>query len=234
MGKVIVANWKANPGTRREAVRLAKECDFPFVFVAPPFVYLEAVRETLEKASLAAQDVALPRPGGQTGQVTATELKDLGVKAIIIGHREGRRVGETDREVGEKARAVIFSGMVPIICVGEKEKGGGERIVRESLERVLFELRGLEEKEMHVAYEPWWAISTNAGAEADVPERAVKVIEGLREVVEKKDFTKVKFLYGGSVDKNNAEDFLKESVIEGTLVGGASLRGEIADIIAFA
>ena len=78
-----------------------------------------------------------------------------------------------------------------------------------------------------VAYEPLWAISTTPNAKPDNPPRSNQIIGELKHVAFKmfgEDSKKIKFLYGGSVNAENAGKFLSEPYIDGALVGGASLK----------
>jgi|SRR3989344_623252 len=222
MSKLIIANWKMNPASIAEAVTLAKETDANNLIVCPPFVFLKAVGEVLQKANLGAQDLFWNGPTGAfTGEVSAAELKDLGVEYVIIGHSERRiNVGETNEMVAKKVATALKEGLIPILCIGEtleeKKTGLRDEVLKKQLEISLSQVSQLSD--VYVAYEPIWAISTNPNAEPDRPENTIEVINFL-----KKDFP-VKFLYGGSVNANNAELFLQPKEIEGALVGGASLK----------
>ncbi|MEK7093903.1 MAG: triose-phosphate isomerase, partial [Patescibacteria group bacterium] len=77
-----------------------------------------------------------------------------------------------------------------------------------------------EKNKVIIAYEPIWAISTMPGARPDNPEQAVAMIAFIKKV------TGGKVLYGGSVNSKNAIGFLEHPVIDGALVGGASLKPE--------
>lgn len=221
MGKLVVANWKMNPGTAEEAIELAEASDEEGVVAASPFVFLQAVGAVIKKAALGAQDLFWEDKGAFTGGVSGSQLKELGVKYVIIGHSERRRLGDTDEVVAKKVAAALRNGLIPIICVGEtrEEKQAGKS--REAIERQLRAVsRVLLSMSLIIVYEPVWAISTEPGAEADTPENAVSMIQFMKTIVP------VHFIYGGSVNANNAESFLRQSEIEGALVGGASLKKE--------
>ena len=47
-------------------------------------------------------------------------LKDAGCSYVIIGHSERRQYfSETDEMINKKAKAILASGLIPIICCGE-------------------------------------------------------------------------------------------------------------------
>lgn len=221
MSKLLVANWKMNPKTTAEAARLARASDAKNVVIAPPFVYLSAVKKTLRKASLGSQDVFWEVEGAYTGQVSPAMLKALGVRYVILGHSERREhAKESDEMINKKVKAALVSGLKVILCVGEKwevrKKGlpAAKAFVRQQLTK---DLRKIPVRNVIVAYEPVWAIGTG---KADDPKNAAEMAWYIKLLLG----VKTKVLYGGSLKKGNAVGFLKERDIDGALVGGASLR----------
>ena len=74
-----------------------------------------------------------------------------------------------------------------------------------------------------IAYEPVWAIGTGKNA---TPEDAQEVCAAIRKKLAndwKTASDEVRIQYGGSVKGINAPDLMKQSDIDGLLVGGASL-----------
>ena len=73
------------------------------------------------------------------------------------------------------------------------------------------------------AYEPIWAIGT--GEVASVVD-AVEVLSVVKENISEKPFydsDSIRFIYGGSVTPDNSSELLNSKIIDGALVGGASL-----------
>ncbi|MDP3784733.1 MAG: triose-phosphate isomerase family protein, partial [bacterium] len=129
MKKIIVANWKMNPGTAKEARRIferirafSKRMRGVKAVVAPPDIYLPLFNPTA-KLKLGAQDVASSDPpaggGAWTGEVSAKMLRNIGVSYAIVGHSERRELGESDAVVGEKLYQALLGGLRAILCVGE-------------------------------------------------------------------------------------------------------------------
>lgn len=224
MSKLVVANWKANPQTGVETVKLAKASDKKNVVICPPFLFLEAVKKNLKKAMLGAQDVFW-KEGAFTGEVSVKELKSLGVKYVIVGHSEQRRnFKETDAIINKKVKLVIGAGLKAILCVGEelpvRKKGitAAKKFVKSQLQKDLKNVKKINN--LIVAYEPVWAISIVKNSKADTPEDAAKMIRFIKKTV----WSRV--LYGGSVSVKNIRGFLKYKEIDGFLIGGASLKAK--------
>lgn len=68
-----------------------------------------------------AQDVSMFPKGAFTGNVTADQLKDIGVNWTITGHSERRTLhNERSTEVAAKTVMAIDNGLKVILCVGEQ------------------------------------------------------------------------------------------------------------------
>jgi len=235
MKKLIIANWKMNPSSVSAAVRLAAKTEKGAlksgndIVVAPPFPFLLSVKKVLKKAKLGAQDDFWENQGAYTGEISPAMLKSSGVKYVIVGHSERRRLGETDDAINKKIKASLKAGLKPILCVGEslevRKKGltAAKNFVKSQLKK---DLKGLPRPGgIIVAYEPIWAIGTG---KSDKPQDTVEMAIFIKGIAG----SKAKILYGGSVTSKNAKNFLQYKEIDGALVGGASLKaGEFNKII---
>ena len=242
MPKLIIANWKENPRTEGEALRLfrevakersSKKVD---VVVCPPLVYLERLsevrrREKKLRVVLGAQDVFWKEKGPYTSEVGPKMLQSLGVQYVIVGHSERRKwLKETDAMINKKIRLALKDGLEIILCVGEslsvRRKGiaASRKFVADQLRKDLRGIGFSARKRVAVAYEPVWAIGTG---HYDKPNDA-RAMAGF---IKKRLPTKV--LYGGSVDSKNIVNYVQWREIDGALVGGASLRAaEFKKIVA--
>jgi triosephosphate isomerase len=200
------------------------------VAVAPGFVALVPVIEKLRGSAVgvSAQNCYSEPKGAFTGEVSPGQLADAGCKYVIVGHSERRQLfGETDAGVAKKTRAVLASGMSPIVCVGEtlaqRDANQTLQVVGTQLEAAVLELAEAELLRVVVAYEPVWAIGTGRNA---TPEQAREVHRYIRGRLAEKLGPKAKslrILYGGSVKPDNVAGLLAQEDIDGALVGGASL-----------
>lgn len=221
MKPLIVANWKMNPVTMKEAEELfnsvkhgVKDVENAETVICPPFIYLPL----LKGLTLGAQDSYWEEKGAYTGEVSIAMLKEMGCKYVIIGHSERRKYfNETDEIVNRKVKTTLKAGLIPIVCIGETE----EEREMDKTEGVLEEeiKQGLDKVDVSkivIAYEPIWAIGT--GNPCDV-EEALR----MKEIIQKMLSKDIRILYGGSAKANNAEGYLKQAGFNGLLVGGASL-----------
>ncbi len=219
MKKFIVANWKLNPVTVKDAQKLASAIQRRAkhtAVVCPPHLLLAHVNVP----NLGAQDCFWEEKGAYTGQVSPLHLKQLKVKYCIIGHSERRAVGETDGQINFKLRTLLEHKITPILCIGYGTTDDEDDLAVVDVLRAQLEvdLQGVDAPKIVVAYEPVWAIGTGKNA---TPEHAEKI-----SLFIKTKYHVSKALYGGSVNFSNARSFLEQPNIDGLLVGGDSLIAE--------
>jgi len=201
------------------------------VVIAPPFTSLPlAARMTAGSGvALAAQDCHWSEEGAFTGEISPRMLAEIGCRFVILGHSERREhFGETNHRVNLKAKMALFWGLTPIICVGEKrderDSGRAESVVRRQVQRCLEDLKLDDNQRLAMAYEPVWAIgSGHTPTPAEV--RSVhQVIRAELENVFGRRGGDLPILYGGSVKPANIGPMMALDVVDGVLVGGASLE----------
>ncbi|MBL8030379.1 MAG: triose-phosphate isomerase [Candidatus Doudnabacteria bacterium] len=216
MKKLIIGNWKLNPVSLKEAVKLTsliEKTKKNTVVLCPPHVFLSSVKYP----NLGAQDCFWEEKGAFTGQVSPLQLKNFKIKYVLVGHSERRFAGDDDHMVNAKIRLALANNIVPVLCVGYKTT-----VLQDDMEvtdiiknQLDLGLAGLEAEKVVVAYEPVWAIGSGKTATPDHTEKIALFIKN-RYGVEK-------VLYGGSVNPSNAQGFLAQRNVDGLLVGGASL-----------
>ena len=235
---IVAANWKMNMTVEETAsyikTFLAESGDDTDVDVViiPPFTALAKASELISESyslKLGAQNMDAHKSGAFTGEISASMLRELFVRFVIIGHSERRQLfGETDAMVNAKLHAAHEATLKPIFCIGETlaERDGGQ--VEVVLSRQLREgLKSLGQKEIQetvFAYEPVWAIGTGRNATPDQAQAAHAFIrKELASLTEPAVAERIRIQYGGSVKTSNAATLLAEPDIDGALVGGASL-----------
>jgi len=221
MKKLIIANWKLNPTTIKDAKKLAASIERTkknIAVLCPPTIYLS----NIQYPNLGAQDCFWAEKGPHTGQTSPLQLKDLGIKYCIVGHSEKREVGDTDEMVNAKVKACLANKIIPVLCVGfgttvEQDDLEVVDVLKKQLE---IDLKDVDASQVVVAYEPVWAISKGnpyltRAADAEHAEKMAIFIKAKYKVE--------KVIYGASVNINNAKGFLEQRNIDGLLPGGVSL-----------
>ena len=241
----IAGNWKMHK-TRAEAAELAKALVKSLkngkhkYLAAPSFTALETVGEILKGSNilLGAQNCAAEEEGAHTGEVSVLQLKDLGVKAIILGHSERRHIyKEDDALINKKLKLALKHGFEVILCIGEtleeREKGKVEAVCRNQTVKGLAGVSLGELANVTIAYEPVWAIGTGKTATPQDAQAVHKFVRGVIEKLYGADAARLIVIqYGGSVKADNAAQLMAMEDIDGALVGGASLKTELFTPIA--
>jgi triosephosphate isomerase len=217
MKHLIVANWKCNPATLKEAENIFQKTEEGIkdvknveTIICPPFIYLLKIISENPAIKTGGQDCYSEEKGAFTGEISPNMLKEIGCQYVIIGHSERRKYQkETDEMINEKIKASLRAGLNPIICI-------------DNVDQIKKDIDGLSSQDLDnlaVAYEPIWAIGTGKAcgiSEAKEMSMAIKEILG----------NSISVLYGGSVSSQNAQGYIKEAGFNGLLVGGASLKPE--------
>ena len=234
--KLIAGNWKMHK-TVAESLELAEGLveetngTTSEVLIFPPFTALETVADAIDGKHIhyGAQDLHWEDQGAFTGAVSGSQIADIGCEYVLVGHSERRHIfGEKEKLIAQKLIAAYRNGLKPMLCVGEnlaeRENGMTARVIGMQLKSALKVLTPEQAEVLSVAYEPVWAIGTGKAA---TPADAQKVCYFIREKIAKlmgeKIARKVRILYGGSVNAENAASF-SIGDIDGVLVGGASLK----------
>lgn len=223
----------------RESVALARgvlrsirgEDVSPELIICPPFTALSEVRKVLarSKVHLGAQACGTDRSGAHTGDISVAMLEDVSCSFVLVGHSERRAMnGETDEIVRQKMEVVNDSKVTPILCIGEskevRESGEEEAFVMAQLKSALDGLILSRKQKVFIAYEPIWAIGTGEPASVgEVIEMHAMIRQEAARLLDRHE-ADIVVLYGGSVDDENAYQFLREREVDGLLVGGASLK----------
>ena len=240
MKKIIIGNWKLNLD-HLEAIQLFQKLNYSLntdidekisIVVAPSHTSLRSIQTIIDADKLniflSSQDVSMFNDGAYTGEVSAHQLAKLNISYCIVGHSERRQhFNETDEFVNIKVNNLINKEITPIICFGEsndqRTDGNYMDFLINQIENSTKGLRKDKVDEIIFAYEPIWAIGTGQNASL---QDIVEVISKVKEFISKKSFfneEKIKFIYGGSVSPDNSNEILNSKIIDGALVGGASL-----------
>ena len=235
MKKLIVGNWKMNPTSLEEAKKIAqgvkratrgvRKTD---IVLCPPFVYLSPLSTLVGgHLSLGAQNANEGAVGAMTGEVSYSELYQFGVKFVIVGHSERRKMGESDEVINKKVKAVVGGGMTVIVCVGESVRDKDGDFYDFIKRQIVLALKDVSKKSLSqvvMAYEPLWAVGAKTAVEPlELYEMSIfikKVLKDLFGVFS----ADVLVLYGGDADRVNSEKLVRDGNVDGLLIGRESLR----------
>lgn len=236
---IVAGNWKMNNDlseteTLIRELKLQNNPTEVEVMIAPSFTNLWQAFNTLKENSIevVAQNMHYAESGAYTGEVSASMLKSLGIKTVILGHSERRAYfNETDDILAKKVDAALKNGLRVIFCFGEELKDrkseNHESIVENQIKNALFHLDSAALKNIVLAYEPVWAIGTGETAS---PEQAQDMHAFIRKTLADKygkdAADEVPILYGGSVKPSNAKEIFSKPDVDGGLIGGAALNAE--------
>lgn len=206
----VVANWKSNKNIAEalEWISLVgpkvERRDNLKVVVCPQFDALEEVKRAIQIANfpllVGAQDLSPFTEGAYTGEESARALSDF-VDLAILGHSERRQnFQETNEIVGKKTTQARSSNIVPLVCIQDSDTPVPQGVKL-------------------VAYEPIFAIGTD---NPDTPENAGRIALALKQQYGED----LEVLYGGSVNADNCQSFIRQPNLSGLLIGRASLSAE--------
>jgi triosephosphate isomerase len=243
--KLIVGNWKMNPETVREARKIFADIKKKrlilkksIAVVCPPVIFLNTLSEKYSgNLKFGVQDVTWRTETESTGEISTEMVLDSKAQYAIIGHAERREVGDTNEIITEKLKKVLSDGLIPVFCVGEKERdnhGDYLRFVEKQLFDSLSKIKKSNIEKVVIAYEPLWAIGKGKRSVTpyEIHQMVIFIKKHLVSIFGKDVGMNVPILYGGSVDADNCHEIINEGMVDGLLVGRASLNPHVfTDII---
>lgn len=170
------------------------------------------------------QNIAENSKNNQTGEITAKQANQIGIKYTIIGHSE-RRINQKENKniLINKFNEAISNNLNIIYCVGESlvdyKLKNTENFILNELNEVLSNIKLDKNIKLFIAYEPIWAIGTGLTPSSF---EISKVAKKIKKYLNDNGFENVLVLYGGSVSDENIETLLNINEIDGFLVGAAS------------
>lgn len=238
MRKTMVAgNWKMNL-EKQEALALyegLKGIDIKKdreVVVFSPYIYLDTLIQHQNQVKIGAQNFYPAENGAYTGEVSVSQLKNLGITHVLVGHSERRMYFDESNELVKlKVDMALQQGLKVVYCCGEpldvREARKELHYVYKQLESSLFHLTEEQMEHITIAYEPIWAIGTGKTASIEQAEEMHRNLRiGFHDRFGAAVADKITILYGGSCNASNAEALFACENIDGGLIGGASLKLE--------
>jgi triosephosphate isomerase (TIM) len=238
--KIVIANWKMQLGLKESLdvfneikIGLPKKNNNQIV-ICPSFISMSEINNLNDSGviKLGGQDVFWEETGAYTGEISCKMLREVGCDYVIIGHSDRRNYfKETNEMIHYKTRVSLGCKLIPIVCVGEtykeRQEGRKEYVIVEQIVKALSGI-DIRDGQIIVAYEPIWVIGSGQAIDPDEAEYMHTIIKkALVDIftlsIVEKNF---KIIYGASINKDSVNSFLERKVIDGVLVGGASLAAE--------
>jgi len=248
MKKLLLGtNWKMNK-TLAEGMDythalmrvIKKYPQFDF-FIIPPYTHLWKIRELIisENASLklGAQNMHYEDAGQFTGEISPVMLKEIGVNIVELGHSERREYfNETDKTVNLKTLAALRHSFTPLICIGEKLEdktyGVSKEMLAKQLKIALKNVPSGAIGKFWVAYEPVWAIGVNGiPAKASYVEEIHNFLRSVLIELYGNAGKNIPLLYGGSVNIDNAKDYVHFENLDGLFIGRSAWETDLFEEI---
>jgi triosephosphate isomerase len=231
---LLVANWKMNVTSEKEALNLfnsiknviARLSGIEMV-VCPPHMYLNQVsREVISDHYITGAQDAFPiEEGNFTGETSIKMVKNAGAKYVILGHSERN---EDKIDVSKKIIAALDAQINPIICIGEKERSKNwKKEIQQQLRDVFNRVSKKYPERIVIAYCPEWAIYQDGKKNPATAEQYNEAMDIIKKELQKifktfKAVESMRFIYGGSLDDKNIEEYFKSTDVEGFIVGRVS------------
>lgn len=218
------------------------------LMIAPSCIHLAATSARLQDTPVlcAAQDISAhsDSTGAYTGDYSAQQVADTGATWTILGHSERRQYHqESHQTLVNKIKNALIQNLGVIFCIGETQKQYDAQQTLEVINEQLLVIKELLAQQpdqesnqslnfaevlaerLIIAYEPVWAIGTGkvpTVAEVSATHKYIK--QTLTSFAA--PLSAVSVLYGGSVNADNADNFAADPMVDGALVGGASLKAK--------
>ena len=222
--KLIVGNIKMNMkfGELANYLNQFKNIKNKNVIVCPSYIYIPYFLNY--DFSVGSQNICAESYGNYTGEVSAKQLKSIGVDYTLVGHSERRiRLKETNQDINKKIKSSLNSKLKVILCIGETEEEKNllkkDIVLKRQIRDALFDIEDLDN--IIIAYEPIWSIGTN---KIPSKEELESTITYIKELVYNMYKTNVKVIYGGSINENNIISLNSIKNIDGFLIGSASIN----------
>ncbi len=236
---VYVANWKMNSTLNSSLTWVAQNLDELIaisndaqLIICPSDVALYPLDQFLTSTNikLGAQNCSSHLAGSFTGETSAVSLKEAGCSFCIIGHAEQRKYHqETDSGIAKKFLHLVENNISPIVCIGETQDEYQEKntllILEQQLKKIVAacsEIFQTLSNPIYIAYEPVWAIGTGNIPTKDHLEVVLSWVSQFMRA--NAPAIQWKLLYGGSTNATNIDYFKNIDLIDGFLIGAASVN----------
>jgi triosephosphate isomerase len=206
------------------------------LILAPSALHLLTVKNQLKNSFLyGIQNIFWLDKLMVTGEITPKMAVEAGVKFVLVGHSERKQyLQENATVINHKIKTCFSHNLIPIICVGEKQKTDENNISfslkQEIFEELNYSFRGIKlepKNKLIIAYEPTWAINSGVTPSNKRIQEITQLIRfWLCRRFSEKIGLSIPILYGGSIDHHNVKEILLLKDVNGILIGSASSNNQ--------
>ena len=226
--KYLICNLKANKTYEemliyKDRLLNIKNSSINLIF-APSSIYLPLFKDS--NINLCIQDIALNEKLNLTGDISILQLKSLDVKYAIIGHFERRKYyKETEHEILAKIKNALKENIKVIYCIGETEEENMRHVeyyvLEREIARIFNKLDNTELKNIIIAYEPTYLIGQNTSYNTA---KIASMINFIKTLVKDYYHLNIPVVFGGSINKDNINELLKNKNIDGFMICSSILN----------
>jgi triosephosphate isomerase (TIM) len=228
-------NWKMNPASLSQAQELFEIYDslnqdvgfLPVAFL--PNIYLHPIQKVnFSDIDIGSQDISDQKSGAYTGQISGRMLASTGIKYTLINHSETHRDYKFDFEtIRNKFLQALENDLTPILCVSFDKQETAKEDLAKQLENI-FTLELIEQIQakntiFYIALEPVLNIGSGKALGCNEIDQYLKVIQDCMGNLSLNKHKSYLNLYGGSVKADNIVEIGNCELVDGFLLGGASI-----------
>lgn len=223
----IIANLKMNFGYDevKKYISDIKELSNNNNFIiCPSNIYTILFLE--EGFNVCMQNVSRYASGSHTGDVSASQISSMNIKYSLVGHAEKRHYcNETNDVINMKIKNALDKNISVILCIGEttedRQNNKVYEVINKQLEECLKDINNIDN--IKLAYEPQCSVDAHYKLPNDEIEKVLRYIDNY---IFNRYLKHTELFYGGSVNENNLLELKEIDLIDGFLIGSASLESD--------
>ncbi|WP_412032278.1 triose-phosphate isomerase [Malacoplasma muris] len=227
--KKIIANWKLNADyvSIKKFIDNISEVENVDLLVAPSYIGLLPTMNLAKKRRLSviAQNTDLVTVGNHTGSTSWIELKDYGIKTVIVGHPEVTKTfNESSVLVNKKVKTLLENNMKVVLCIDESRtdllKDSTKEAIRLKIKKSLeFINKSYLAENLLIVYKPTFVGEVGLRPTPTFIVDTIKVIRNfLREEYGFYIGNHIPLLYGGDFLSEDVEEIVKSDHIDGLFI----------------
>ncbi len=227
--KKIIANWKLNADyvSIKKFIDNISEVENVDLLVAPSYIGLLPTMNLAKKRRLSviAQNTDLVTVGNHTGSTSWIELKDYGIKTVIVGHPEVTKTfNESSVLVNKKVKILLENNMKVVLCIDESRtdllKDSTKEAIRLKIKKSLeFINKSYLAENLLIVYKPTFVGEVGLRPTPTFIVDTIKVIRNfLREEYGFYIGNHIPLLYGGDFLSEDVEEIVKSDHIDGLFI----------------